>query len=133
MHASSKTGMGAPALAPPTDAATAYDPRELWVFGPSLAEAEGWNVFDCGCREEGSPRVEIQRIDSPQAGALVFADDNDAWRHVVTRARAGSALHLRALQMIDPIERMLIEASFGRWPEPPGRAHPATAKPAGIP
>ena len=124
MHAFSKTGMGAPALAPPTDPATAYDPRELWVFKTSLAEAEGSDVFDCGCREDGSPRVEIQRIDSSEAGDPVFADDSDAWRSVVTRARAGLALHQRALQMIDPIERMLIEASFGWWPEPPGSAHP---------
>jgi hypothetical protein len=130
MHASSELRMGAPAFVRPVNAASADD--LLWVFGPSLAEAEGWDVFACGCREDGSPRVEIQRIDPPQAGAPVFADDNDAWRHVVTRARAGSALHLRALKMVDPIERMLIEASFGWWPEPPGSARPATTKPAGV-
>src|SRR6185437_8048581 len=131
MHASSKPGMGAPALAPPTDAATACDPRERWVFNPSVAE--GWNIFDCGCRQDGGPRVEIQRVDSPETGDPVFADDSDAWRQVVARARAGSALHLRALQMIDPIERMLIEARFGWWPEPPGSANPATTSPTGVP
>ena len=131
MHASSKPGMGAPALAPPTDAATAYDQPGLVVFNPSVAE--GWSIFDCGCRQDGSRWLEIQRIDSPEAGTPVFADDSDAWRHVVARARAGSALHLRALQMIDPIERMLIEASFGWWPEPPGSAHSPTTSPTGAP
>ena len=123
----------APALAPRTDAATAYDPPGLLVFRPSFAEAEGWSVFDCGCPEDGSPRVEIQRVDSPEAGDPVFADDSDAWQHVVTRARAGSALHRRALQMIDPIERMLIEASFGWWPEPPGSARAPRTSPTGVP
>ncbi|MBN8905252.1 MAG: hypothetical protein J0H14_06820 [Alphaproteobacteria bacterium] len=77
--------------------------------------------------------MEIQRVDSSEAGAPVFADASDAWRHVVTRARAGSALHRRALQMVDPIERMLIEASVGWWPEPPGSARPATTSPTGVP
>ncbi|MEO8716533.1 MAG: hypothetical protein ABI369_16125 [Acetobacteraceae bacterium] len=89
------------------------------VFRSDLAQTEGWDVFDCGLREDGMPRVEIQRIDSPEVGEPVFANDGDTWRHVVARARAGSALHRRALRMVDPIERMLIEASFGSRPEPP--------------
>jgi hypothetical protein len=133
MYAFSKSGVGAPAPAPQVNAAPADDPPVLRVFKPSVAEAEAWDVFDCGCREDGSPRVEIQRVDSPQAGAHVFADDSDDWRHAVGHARAGSALHLRALQMVDPIGRMLIEASFGWRPKSSGSAHPATTSPTGVP
>ena len=36
---------------------------------PDLARVEGWDIFDCGLRDDGLPRVEIQRLDSPEAGA----------------------------------------------------------------
>ncbi len=78
--------------------------------------AEGWDVFDCGCRDDGSPRVELQRLDSPPCGTPVFRSDEDAWRHVVGQARAGSIPHQRALQMADPVERLAIEAKCGWCP-----------------
>ena len=77
---------------------------------------EGWDVFDCGCRDDGSQRIELQRLDSPPCGTPMFASDEDAWRHVVDRARAGSLPHQRALQMVDAVERLAIEAKCGWCP-----------------
>ena len=90
----------------------------LQPFVGDVARAEGWDVFDCGLHPDGSPHVEIQRVDNPDSGRPVFADDADAWQHVVDRARLGSALHLRALEMVDPVERLLIETSCGAWTAP---------------
>ena len=88
------------------------------VFRSEVAQAEGWNVFDCGLREDGLARIEIQRLDSPAAGQPTFETDHAAWDHVVARPREGSALHLRALQMVDPTERKLIRCFCAPW-EPP--------------
>ncbi len=92
-------------IVPPVDRGDAPAVR---TFDSKLAQAEGWDVFDCGLREDGSSRIEIQRLDNPDVGPPVFRSDHAAWDHVVARAQAGSMLHLRALQMIDPIERKLI-------------------------
>lgn len=73
-----------------------------------LAQAEGWDVFDCGRREDGTPRIEIQRLDGVAPGQPRFRTDRAAWEHVVARALEGSALHLAALAMLDPTERKLI-------------------------
>ena len=80
------------------------------------AQAEGWDVFDCGLRDDGAPRVELQRLDSPPCGTPLFRSDEDAWQHVVRQARAGSIPHQRALQMVDPVERLAIEAKCGWCP-----------------
>ena len=80
------------------------------------AQAEGWDVFDCGLRDYGTPRIELQRLDSPPCGTLLFRSDEDAWQHVVRRARAGSITHQRALRMVDPVERLAIEAKCGCCP-----------------
>ncbi len=77
------------------------------------AQAEGWDVFDCGLRDDGAPRIELQRLDSPPCGTPLFRSDEDAWQHVVRQARAGSIPHQRALQMVDPVERLAIEAKCG--------------------
>ena len=77
------------------------------------AHAEGWDVFDCGLREDGSPRIELQRLDNPACGTPLFSGDDAAWQHVVDRARQGSELHIAALRMVDPVERMSIEAKCG--------------------
>ena len=73
-------------------------------------------MFDCGVRVDGSARVELQRIDCPEDHEPLFPDDQSAWQHVVSRARAGSPLHLEALSRIDEIERFLVEAHCGAWP-----------------
>lgn len=80
------------------------------------ANAEGWGIFDCGVLDDGTPHVELQRIDCPADGNPPFSDDGAAWDHVVDQARAGSTFHQHALQMVDPIERCLIEARCGWWP-----------------
>ncbi len=80
------------------------------------AQAEGWDVFDCGLRDDDAPRVELQRLDSSPCGKPLFRSDEDAWQHVVRQARAGSIPHQRALQMVDPVERLAIEAKCGWCP-----------------
>jgi hypothetical protein len=84
------------------DSATATE------FSTELARAEGWDIFDCGLRDDGSPRIEIQRLDSPPPGRPVFDTDHAAWDRVVAKAQAGSGLHLQALRLVDPTERKLI-------------------------
>ena len=49
-------------------------------------------------------------------GTPLFHSDEDAWQHVVHQARAGSIPHQRALQMVDPVERLAIEAKCGWCP-----------------
>lgn len=98
--------------------ASAPDTPRATVFSQAQPQAEGWNVFDCGRRADGSPRIELQRIDDPEQGEPKFAADDEAWQHVLNIAQAGSALHLEALRMIDPIERNIIETVIGWWPEP---------------
>ncbi len=77
---------------------------------------EGWGIFDCGVREDGSLHIELQRIDSPDDGHAPFADDGAAWDHVVEQARTGSEIHQGALSLVDDIERCAIEARCGWWP-----------------
>jgi hypothetical protein len=89
------------------------------AFRSEMARAEGWDIFDCGVRDDGTPRVELQRIDRPAAGTLRFETDHAAWEHVVARAREGSALHLQALQLVDATERKLIQAFCGAPDLPP--------------
>ena len=78
------------------------------AFASYSAHAERWDVFDCGIREDGSIRREIQRLDCSPTGAPIFGDDGAAWEHVVAQARAGSKLHQAALRIVDPVERGLI-------------------------
>jgi len=76
---------------------------------------EGWTLTYLGLLSDGSHRIELKRIDIPATGVPGFAEDHDAWDHVVARARAGSALHRDALARVDRMERMMIEASCGSW------------------
>lgn len=90
-------------------------------FDHAAAAKEGWAVVDCGPSFEGAPQAQLQRLDAPPDGKSVrplrspTVEDRHAWTHVVTRARAGSALHRAALAAVDDVERMLIEASCGSW------------------
>jgi hypothetical protein len=92
---------------PPVSPVADLDLRTAWQ--------EGWTLAFLGLLSDGSHRIALKRIDIPAAGTLGFAEDHDAWDHVVTRARAGSALHRDALGRVDRLERMLIEASCGSW------------------
>ena len=92
----------------------------LDILDSNATTAEGWAVFDCGLHHDGTPRIELQRIDCPKDGTEPrFEDDQDAWRHVVSRAREGSALHLSALGLIDVFERASIEDMLGPWSDGP--------------
>jgi len=84
-------------------------------FDDTVAEQEGWGLFDCGPNPDGTREVQLQRIDFPDAGKPPFDSDKAVWAHVVARARAGSDLHRAALAAADPVERALIEATFGAW------------------
>lgn len=102
-----------------TAAPAIHAPRPTGGFDLAQASAEGWGVFDCGLREDHTSRIEIQRIDFPDDGSEApFTDDQQAWQYVLYRAQAGSVLHLQALRMVDPIERLVIEGIFGWWPDP---------------
>lgn len=81
----------------------------------TVAEEEGWGVFDCGLRRDGTREMQLQRLDCPRDGNPRFKDDKAAWRHVTDCARAGSELHRTALAAVDPAERALIEAACGAW------------------
>ncbi|WP_292531529.1 hypothetical protein [Methylocystis sp.] len=85
----------------------------LDAFDHDAARHDGWVLSDCGFNRDGTQHVEIQKFDNPQGGAPRFAEDNAAWAHVVARARAGSLLHIQALELVDRRERLAIEALNG--------------------
>ena len=97
----------------------AEEPAPVCGYDPGLAHAEGWTVSECEPRENGYPHVELQCLDATDAGGPVFSDDAGAWRHVVARARQGSALHLAALALVDPVERRVIECHCRPWRRTP--------------
>ncbi len=101
-----------PAATRPLPAASPIEPS----YSAAKANDEGWGIFDCGVLDDGTPHVELQRIDCPADGHPPFPDDGAAWDHVVDQARAGSTFHQHALQMVDLVERFLIEARCGWWP-----------------
>ena len=87
---------------------------ESTEFDNAAARREGWVISGCGVDDAGRPRVELQRLDEPGPREGTFRDDCDAWTHVAERARRGSRLHLQALALVDPIERVLIERHASR-------------------
>jgi len=91
-----------------TNAGNAYDEAQAF--------AEGWGVFDCGYRDDGSRRIELQHLGSPASGTPRFQGDDAAWRHVTAAAAAGSRLHAAALASLDPVERLTIEETCGWCP-----------------
>ena len=84
-------------------------------FDNSTAAQEGWGVFDAGPDPSGRAVLQLQAVSTPVGDAFPFARDEDAWQHVVDRARAGSVLHRLALAAVDDLERTLIEATCGAW------------------
>jgi hypothetical protein len=82
-------------------------------FDHDAARREGWGLADYGRRKDGTPHVELQKLDAPPSGVRKFDDDKDVWAHVAERARAGSVLHMQALDLVDPRERAAIRISTG--------------------
>ena len=104
-RALNRLGRTAPQTNPSRQSDPSATPHSFWS---GLAQAEGWGVFDCGLREDGTPRIEIQRLNSMAAGGPRFRTDGAVWEHVVTRALEGSKPHLAAFAMLDPTERKLV-------------------------
>lgn len=83
----------------------------------AAAEREGWDLFDCSGSAHGN--LQLQRFDCPDEVATApvpypFNSDPDVWRHVRTRAAAGSALHQKALSVLElanPAELRRIKAA----------------------
>jgi hypothetical protein len=84
-------------------------------FDFERAKRENWTLSDLGRFKDGSPHVELQRIDKPPVGGRVFFDDKAAWGYVVAQARAGSLFHRQALDLVDRRERLGIETLHGTW------------------
>jgi hypothetical protein len=87
----------------------------LDAFDHEAARRDGWVISDCGNYRDDAPHIELRKFDDAEKGLSKFRDDREAWGHVVARARAGSVLHMRALDLIDRRERFAIEAAFGPW------------------
>jgi hypothetical protein len=88
---------------------------DLDAFDHDAAGRDGWVISDCGIYRDAAPHIELQKFADAEAGLSKFRDDREAWAHVVARARAGSVLHIRALDLVDRRERFAIEAAFGPW------------------
>ena len=84
-------------------------------FDYEAAHREGWTVSEAEPQDDGTPGIQLQRLDNPQAGGGEFDYDQDAWRHVVKLARRGSPLHRQALLMVDDVERVVIKLVCGSW------------------
>lgn len=81
------------------------------ILDGMLADKEGWCISECWGSVDGE--WQLQRDDE----ANVFEYDDDAWAHVLARARAGSKPHRRALAFIQANNPdyfdMLIETADG--------------------
>ena len=66
-------------------------------FDYATAHSEGWTI------SEAETGVQLQRVDSPKTCQPMVADDQDAWAHVVCRARIGLPLHRMALGLIESL------------------------------
>ena len=98
----------APKPKPPSDVT-----RDNFDF--EAAHQEGWTLSNYGTYKDGTPHVELQRLDKLKVEDGGFSSDLDAWIHVVNRARQHSALHLAALSLIDRHEKLGIETHCGTW------------------
>jgi len=60
-----------------------------------FAGEEGWGLFECGGSANG--RTQLQRCDEE----AIFEEDQDAWAFVAHCASQGSAVHQRALDLVE--------------------------------
>ena len=104
-----------PTLKPGTEARVqhAFDGLAAAGFDFEAAHREGWTIAEAGPNADGTPGVQLQRLDTHDGTAPSFPGDQDAWIYMVARARAGSERHRQALTLLDPCERFLIEATCG--------------------
>ena len=82
-------------------------------FDFAAAHREGWTIAQAEPNTDGTPGVQLQRLDTHDGTEPCFPSDQQAWIYVVVRARAGSERHRQALTLLDPCERFLIEATCG--------------------
>lgn len=92
------------------------DQEPTWLAEDhAAASREGWDLFECFGSDDGN--LQLQRFDCPAEvhcapDPYPFATDVDVWRHVLTRAATGSALHVKALAILrleNPAEAQRIE------------------------
>ena len=104
-----------PSLTPANEARAqhAFDGLATAGFDFEAAHREGWTVAEAEPNTDGTPGVQLQRLDTHDGTAPGLPGDKDAWVYVVARARAGSERHRQALALLDPCERFLIEAACG--------------------
>lgn len=75
--------------------ASTYPSVAEWTLSDTIQAAdEGWGIFDADGSENG--RTQLQAMDE----APMCATDDDAWKFVTMKARAGSAFHRRALEIV---------------------------------
>ena len=91
----------------------AFDSLATTGLNFEAAHREGWTVAEAEPNTDGSPGVQLQRLDTHDGTAPSFSGDQEAWVYVVARARAGSERHQQALTLLDLSERSLIEATCG--------------------
>ena len=99
------------AATPPVAATPPFAP--LAGFDLDAARQEGWTLAYLGTQPDGEHWVELRSVEPREGGNA--GPDQDAWKHVVARARAGSALHQDALARVDWFERLAIEGLCGPW------------------
>ena len=93
-------------------------PNRTKLFDHAIATREGWDVFNCNPNPDGKPPFPDDRDAFSPLRGLSLRGIASRWDFVVTRARAGSALHRAALATVDDTERLLIEAACGPWQRP---------------
>jgi hypothetical protein len=82
-------------------------------FDNNQAVTEGWYIADCDGSDNGP--YQIQKLDDEN----VFSKDDEAWDHVVAKAREGSAYHLSAIEYIrvyNPRE-FIFFCDWTDWPD----------------
>lgn len=86
----------------------------LLAFDYAAAEREGWTIAQTDPYPDGSPCVGFVLLDMPEARQAGLRTVHDVRAHVLAQAKAGSALHQQAIALLDPKERFVILAGYGK-------------------